>query len=30
MGEKRKRCTFWWEIVRERDHFEVDGRKISE
>jgi hypothetical protein len=30
MGEKRNRCTLWWEIVRKRDHFEVDGRKLSE
>lgn len=30
VGEKRNRYTVWWGIVKERDRFEVDGRKISE
>jgi hypothetical protein len=30
MGEKRNICMVWWGIVKERDHSEIEGRKISE
>jgi hypothetical protein len=30
VGEKRNRYTVWWRIIKQRNHFEVDGRKISE